>query len=1076
MFQKIAKVVVAVLIASFLSLSLYALTNEEKLEILEEKLLKGEIDQDLYRELRKKYEGGAAGVSKTQVKQKPGILIIHDGDSLKGIEPDFGKSSGCKCQVAASVDTEDKLSGKGSIKLEVTVPAKWADFLYTFENINIKDKDAKIKLWFKGDPKAYIRPSCDLWDAEGKMFTLPDVFGNLGRNREWKCFTIPISSAKPRQAGSQAQIKYPIKMLRLDVYNKFPGTFVFHFDDITVEKEGQVAEVPKDQTVLQDRATNLATNGQCEKDSDGNGIPDGWHTGKEGKKYLSQIKPGVSFFASKDEAGKYSYLSDYGFKSKHSVQMSVKGADKWAEWDVEAKGIKKNTKYVLAFWYCSPARGGTLSAACFGSLHKIERVRHFKQWMCYAINLNSGSFSGNTTIGFVLNGYQDEELTAGIDHVQLYEGEVPRGAEKALDKPSFFTGENEAVLDYYTYDTVYVSPQIASNLDMGLRYRFKDKSKRPKELRIHLDLPEGVKVKKCYANYWSTSPKTRRETSEVEHNGKKYTRNTFIWEIPQPGARFSEQWLYSNMAHPGRKSIHWYLETTLQPGEERSLYYSLDWDSGNLGKLSQEKRQLSVECIDIPKAPHIDGFILCERIGLLDMHNWPEFFKLLKFLGVNWITIDERALKEYSAEQLRKMGFEPTASQHFCHNSAYSQAGSRSNWKDEVVPLGVDGKNNPRASMPCLAKRGNAYRQTVAIYRKWIDQGIYTFMLDDEGKTECYCEDCTSGFKRYLKTVGETAPYENPRTFMAKNKPDSIMHQRWYEYGRWQYGNIVCNARKELEQYLKSKSIDPQRLVFYNEGIPLGMDAKDRYRNNLGMKPPKELYACYAQAFPYYGDQIYINCYDWGMRYYGLPSIGGDKQEYNSREYGSCGVKQMPIPGAELTYMHPMNDYQPHKVLKYLLMELAVAGVHGWHIFPFSDLDLRDMFWMNQVRVEMKKAEEIFMKGKPIRRFNEWGIMLDGFKQVGIYMLEDKKKFNWQSVRGLKYRDEAVILVADYSTMENVPTTIEFEYEVKKISNLIDLQTGKKVGALTPGKPRYKVKLGEERARWFYVGPKEKLE
>jgi len=57
-----------------------------------------------------------------------------------------------------------------------------------------------------------------------------------------------------------------------------------------------------------------------------------------------------------------------------------------------------------------------------------------------------------------------------------------------------------------------------------------------------------------------------------------------------------------------------------------------------------------------------------------------------------------------------------------------------------------------------------------------------------------------------------------------------------------------------------------------------------------------------------------------------------------------------------------------------------------------------------------------------------------------------------------------------------VPTPVEFEYKVKKPSNVIDLQTGRKVGVITPKKPRYRVILGEDRARWFYVGPKKSLE
>ena len=837
------------------------------------------------------------------------------------------------------------------------------------------------------------------------------------------------------------------------------------------------AKTGEDQTVLHDRAVNLIPNGQGEIDSNGDGVPDSWHNAKEGEKYLCRSMLDVPFFDMESEAGKYECLSNHGFKSKHCLQMSVKGQNNWAEWDVEVKGIKPNTKYNLAFWHYNPTRGA-LSFSCFGSLYQVTHARAFRQWMYHTINLNSGSFSGDTTIGFVLEGRKDKELTALIDNVQLYEGEVPRGAEKYYYVYNFFTGENEAVLDYFTYDNVYVCPQIASCMGLGLRYKFKDENKKPAVLKMHIDLPEGVTLGGWDARYWSSWRKQcKLKTSEVKHNGKTYTRNTMIWPMPKSGYK-SYDWTHSS--HPGTKHVFWYLQTSLAPGEKRDLYYSMDWESNPIykdGKLqyrnseTQEPRKVIVECINVPKAPHLDGFINSVGILMGQIRYWPDFFEMLKFLGINWPIIREDTPDAYPADKLREMGFEPAVDKSFCV-TGYRK--SRRKYKDAVLPTGVDGKPAAKPGMPCLSKRGKAYRESLDSYKKWIDKGVYIFVLDDEGKTECFCDECVKGFKDYLEKAGEKAKYEDPRKFMASPNRESVMYQRWYEYGRWQYGKLLYDARKELEKYMKEKGIEPKRLVIYQDGIPLAMDGHDRYRKKLGMQPPKYLYSSYGKAFDYYGNQIYINCYDRG--YLGLPSLGGDTQEYNTREYASCGLKQIPVPGAELTYMDPMDDYQPREVLKYLLMEIAASGIQGWHIYPFYyNLNIGQMLWMNQTLVEMKRAEEIFMKGKPINRFDEEGKALDQLKQTGINSLEDKRKFNWQSLRGLKYKDEAVILAADYSTTDNVPSPVEFEYKVKKPSNVIDLQTGRKVGVITPKKPRYRVILGKDRARWFYVGPKKSL-
>jgi len=161
--------------------------------------------------------------------------IIHNGDSLDGIRNDFGKKWGCMVQVNASVDTHDKHSGEASIKLEINVPSKWASFCYNVDNISIPgDQNTKLNIWFKGDPKAYIRPVCSITDAQNNGFELTkDAFKNLGRNTEWKCFTVDISQAKPKKAGTTVQ--FPLKRFGMEFYNKFPGTFTIHVDEITAE-------------------------------------------------------------------------------------------------------------------------------------------------------------------------------------------------------------------------------------------------------------------------------------------------------------------------------------------------------------------------------------------------------------------------------------------------------------------------------------------------------------------------------------------------------------------------------------------------------------------------------------------------------------------------------------------------------------------------------------------------------------------------------------------------------------------------------------------------------------------------
>jgi len=130
MFKKIGKVGVTVLLISFFSLSLYALTNEEKLELLEAKLLKGEIDQKSFRELRKKYLEQAAPsttVTARGEKKQPGEVQLFSDNVNQGeiIISEFNDLTRWKVscdnprtKAKLSIEKYDQKFREGCLKLE----------------------------------------------------------------------------------------------------------------------------------------------------------------------------------------------------------------------------------------------------------------------------------------------------------------------------------------------------------------------------------------------------------------------------------------------------------------------------------------------------------------------------------------------------------------------------------------------------------------------------------------------------------------------------------------------------------------------------------------------------------------------------------------------------------------------------------------------------------------------------------------------------------------------------------------------------------------------------------------------
>jgi len=150
-------------------------------------------------------------------------------------------------------------------------------------------------------------------------------------------------------------------------------------------------------------------------------------------------------------------------------------------------------------------------------------------------------------------------------------------------------------------------------------------------------------------------------------------------------------------------------------------------------------------------------------------------------------------------------------------------------------------------------------------------------------------------------------------------------------------------------------------------------------------------------------------------------------------------------------YISPNSNITEDRMMKYQLLEVLASGAKGLFFWGYTALDALDMKYIAEVVKMVKPVEDIIMDGEPIKEGK----------------IRDLNKNTF--VKGIKSEKGTIILVSEYS---QIPKEANIEYKVKGRNYVIDLDTGKVIAELTPGKPLFKVTLDKERARLFYVGGK----
>jgi len=179
-------VMVVVILLSFSSLAL-AMTNEEKLEKLEEKFLNGEISEELFKRLEKKYKGETAPTIPTlaTAPKVEGNLVTNGNfetpDPANPSKPLGWHQGNEHCQWV-----DGGRNGGKCVRLE---PESYVNYFYGwFCPIEVKPHTKyKVSLWVKSEnadsvPKLIFNKSFGKWDI------------NLPQSSDWTEFKTIIDS------------------------------------------------------------------------------------------------------------------------------------------------------------------------------------------------------------------------------------------------------------------------------------------------------------------------------------------------------------------------------------------------------------------------------------------------------------------------------------------------------------------------------------------------------------------------------------------------------------------------------------------------------------------------------------------------------------------------------------------------------------------------------------------------------------------------------------------------------------------------------------------------------------------
>jgi len=320
------------------------------------------------------------------------------------------------------------------------------------------------------------------------------------------------------------------------------------------------------------------------------------------------------------------------------------------------------------------------------------------------------------------------------------------------------------------------------------------------------------------------------------------------------------------------------------------------------------------------------------------------------------------------------------------------------------------------------------------MFRK-IDEGYNVFMFDDARPATCYSDKYKSEFAKMLKEQTRL-PYIDPAKFMALGWSGSAKYRElWNDFQLWMYGLAAQAMKDKMTEYAKKRNKDA-RIYFLQSSSPV--------------RPKHEFaYAPNHKAFDFEGMQSYIYCSQ--RTFQGSPKKIGDQLQLRQDAAGRYANPLVPTLSPGLGYMHPINSLDPHAQMKYQIFEAAMAHkFFGYNMYAGADIDLGDLRYMAKANEILARFEDIFVDGEVIK-----GIKVSGSNS---------------SARAKRLENHVLLLVADYSTYEDVKTQVKVELPKHLADRFKDVEMGEEIMPTNNGL-KLNVILKDRRAMLFYGGP-----
>ena len=193
---EMGRFLIGVVILLGLYSGIYAMTNEEMLRTLDEKVVKGEISEELYRELKAKYSGGTKATPSSEVKQEYIEPPVVEGNLIKNGAFEEGTKYWSQ-EGDGTIEIDNTVFHAGKASLKVHTDSKGTFWVHQYIRKLSVQGPAKYRLtvWVKTEnlkaiqrnPKFYV----DLRPVPIAPRPQLSLSKNLGTNN-WKKFTLDI--------------------------------------------------------------------------------------------------------------------------------------------------------------------------------------------------------------------------------------------------------------------------------------------------------------------------------------------------------------------------------------------------------------------------------------------------------------------------------------------------------------------------------------------------------------------------------------------------------------------------------------------------------------------------------------------------------------------------------------------------------------------------------------------------------------------------------------------------------------------------------------------------------------------